>query len=41
MRTHVGMVVVGDPVNAVEAAAVPHKGKAKKRFEQLFQSAAQ
>ena len=34
----VGMIVVGDPVNAAEAQAVPQKGKAKKRFEHLFQT---
>jgi pseudoazurin len=37
----VGLIVVGDPVNLAEAEAVPHKGKAKKRFEQLFATAAQ
>ncbi len=37
----VGLIVVGDPVNLVEAKAVPHKGKAKKRFEQLFESVGQ
>ena len=35
----VGLVVVGDPVNLADAAAVPHKGKAKQRFEKLFQAA--
>ena len=37
----VGLIVVGDPVNLAEAQAVPHKGKAKKRFETLFGSASQ
>ncbi len=37
----VGLVVVGDPVNLAEAKAVPQKGKAKKRFEQLFENAGQ
>jgi len=37
----VGLIVVGDPVNLAEAAAVPHKGKAKKRFEALFGAASQ
>ena len=37
----VGLVVVGDPVNLAEAKAVPQKGKAQKRFEQLFESAEQ
>jgi len=32
----VGLVVVSDPVNLAEAKAVPQKGKAKKRFEDLF-----
>ncbi len=35
----VGLVVVGDPVNLADATAVPHKGKAKQRFEKLFQAA--
>lgn len=35
----VGLVVVGDPVNLADAKAVAHKGKAKKRFEQLFEAA--
>ena len=37
----VGMVVVGDPVNLPEAMAVPHKGKAKQRFEHLFETMGQ
>ena len=37
----VGLIVVGDPVNLAEAQAVPHKGKAKKRFETLFGNASQ
>ena len=37
----VGLIVVGDPVNLAEAQAVPHKGKAKKRFETLFGNAGQ
>ncbi|HWA48851.1 MAG TPA: pseudoazurin [Dongiaceae bacterium] len=37
----VGLIVVGEPVNLAEAKAVPHKGKAKKRFEQLFGSLGQ
>ena len=37
----VGLVVVGDPVNLAEAQAVPQKGKAKQRFEHLFETAAQ
>ena len=32
----VGLIVVGDPVNQAQAQAVPHKGKAKQRFEALF-----
>lgn len=32
----VGLVVVGEPVNKVEAAAVVQKGKAKQKFETLF-----
>jgi pseudoazurin len=32
----VGLVVVGEPVNKTEAAAVEQKGKAKKKFEDLF-----
>lgn len=36
----VGMVVVGDPVNLDDARAVAHKGKAKQRFEKLFQDLA-
>lgn len=34
----VGMIVVGDPLNLADAQAVPQKGKAKKRFEHLFQT---
>lgn len=37
----VGMVIVGNPTNLAEAKAVPQKGKAKKRFEQLFETASQ
>jgi pseudoazurin len=37
----VGLIVVGDPVNLAEAQAVPHKGKAKKRFETLLGSMGQ
>jgi pseudoazurin len=37
----VGLVVVGDPVNLAEAKTVPQKGKAKKRFEDLFGSMGQ
>ena len=37
----VGLVVVGDPVNLADAAAVPQKGKAKAAFEKLFQSVGQ
>ena len=32
----VGLVVVGDPVNKTQAAAVEQKGKAKQMFEKLF-----
>jgi pseudoazurin len=32
----VGLVVVGDPVNKTQAAAVEQKGKAKQKFETLF-----
>jgi pseudoazurin len=32
----VGLVVVGEPVNKAEVAAVEQKGKAKKKFETLF-----
>ena len=32
----VGLVVVGEPVNKQEAAAVEQKGKAKKKFEDLL-----
>jgi pseudoazurin len=32
----VGLVVVGEPTNKVEAAAVVQKGKAKQKFETLF-----
>jgi pseudoazurin len=32
----VGLIVVGDPVNLAQAEAVPHKGKAKHRFQALF-----
>ena len=32
----VGLVVVGDPANKTQAAAVEQKGKAKKKFETLF-----
>jgi pseudoazurin len=32
----VGLVVVGDPVNKTQAAAIEQKGKAKKKFETLF-----
>ena len=31
----VGLVIVGEPVNKVEAAAVEQKGKAKQKFETL------
>ena len=34
----VGLIVVGDAVNLAEAKAVPQKGKAKKRFDALFES---
>ena len=37
----VGLVIVGDPVNLEEVKAVPQKGKAKKRFEQLLETAGQ
>ena len=37
----VGLVIVGDPANLADAKAVSHKGKAKKRFEQLFETAGQ
>jgi len=37
----VGLVVVGDPVNLVQAEAVPQKGKAKQRFAKLFEAAGQ
>lgn len=37
----VGLIVVGDPVNMAQAAAVPQKGKAKQAFEKLFQQAGQ
>jgi pseudoazurin len=37
----VGLVIVGDALNLTEAKAVPQKGKAKKRFEQLFETAGQ
>ena len=37
----VGLVVVGEPVNVADAQAVPQKGKAKKRFEQLFENVSQ
>jgi pseudoazurin len=37
----VGMVVVGDPTNRAQAEAVPHKGKAKQRFQKLFETAGQ
>jgi pseudoazurin len=37
----VGLVVVSDPVNLAQAKAVPQKGKAKKRFEDLFGEVAQ
>ena len=32
----VGLVVVGDPVNKTQAAAIEQKGKAKQKFETLF-----
>lgn len=32
----VGLVVVGEPVNKIEAAAVEQKGKAKQKFATLF-----
>ena len=32
----VGLVVVGEPVNKADVAAVEQKGKAKKKFETLF-----
>lgn len=32
----VGLVVVGEPVNKANVAAVEQKGKAKKKFEALF-----
>ena len=32
----VGLIVVGEPTNTVEAAAVVQKGKAKQKFETLF-----
>ena len=32
----VGLVVVGDPVNKAQAAAVEQKGKAKPKFQTLF-----
>lgn len=32
----VAMIVVGNPVNAEEAKAIKHPGKAKKTFESLF-----
>jgi pseudoazurin len=32
----VGLIVVGEPVNKAEAAAVEQKGKAKQKFEKLF-----
>ena len=37
----VGLIVVGDPVNLADAQAVPQKGKAKKKFEQLFANVGQ
>jgi pseudoazurin len=37
----VGLIVVGDPVNMAQAAAVPQKGKAKQVFEKLFKQAGQ
>ena len=37
----VGLVIVGDPVNLAEAQAVQQKGKAKKRFEALFENVGQ
>ena len=37
----VGMVVVGDPVNLEQAKAVVHKGKAKQRFQKLFETVGQ
>lgn len=37
----VGLVIVGDPFNLGEVKAVPQKGKARKRFEQLFETAGQ
>lgn len=32
----VGLVLVGDPVNKTQAAAIEQKGKAKQKFEKLF-----
>lgn len=32
----VGLVVVGDPVNKTQAAAIEQKGKAKQKFQALF-----
>jgi hypothetical protein len=32
----VGLIVVGDPANLAQAKGMPHKGKAKQRFEALF-----
>lgn len=32
----VGLVVVGDPVNTTQAAAIEQKGKAKQKFEKLL-----
>jgi pseudoazurin len=34
----VGLVVVGEPQNVAEAKAIVQKGKAKQRFEKLFQA---
>jgi hypothetical protein len=32
----VGLVVVGEPVNKAQAAAIEQKGKAKQKFTTLF-----
>jgi pseudoazurin len=37
----VGLVIVGDAVNLAQAEAVPQKGKAKQRFQKLFETAGQ
>jgi hypothetical protein len=36
---HGALIVVADPVNLMDAQAMPHKGKAKRRFETLFGNA--